>query len=124
MIPGGSFGAWWEADHGETDYVKGHVWGVTLKANLTDNLIAYGGYSDYNGDNVRADAALNIYDPADQRNWTAGVQWNVATGLYIRAEYAKTITSNSYVTPTVANPTGLVDGNSTGGFAFRIHRSF
>ncbi|HXK57672.1 MAG TPA: hypothetical protein PLZ16_13600, partial [Gammaproteobacteria bacterium] len=71
-------GAWWRADHGDTDYVKGHQFGVTAKMNLVDNLQLFAGYSQYNSE-----------DELDVRNWTAGVKWDIAPGLWVIAEHSK-----------------------------------
>ena len=86
FVPGGSLGAWWRADHGDTDYVKGHQWGVTAKMNLMDNLQLFAGYSDY------ADQD-DVSDPDDNGGalWTAGVKWDVAPGLFIQAEHSKVL---------------------------------
>ena len=78
FVPGGSLGAWWRADHGDTDYVKGHQWGVTAKMNLVDNLQLFAGYSSYQSE-------INL----DQNRWTAGVKWDIAPGLWVIAEHAK-----------------------------------
>ena len=121
FLPGGSIGAWWRADHGKTDYVHGHQWGVTMKANLTDKLVAFAGFSRYEGENDYADG-VDVFDPADVDRWVAGVRWNVVSGLYVQAEYFKTITSSA----TTWNGTTAVfnDGDAAGGYTLRVHRSF
>ena len=96
----------YEADHGETDYVKGHRWGVTAMANLTDKLVLAGGYSDYAFENAQNAAAVD----ASEKIWMASLTWNVATGLYIRGAVHKFIDDNAL--------------SSDGTFSLRIHRSF
>ncbi|MEZ5881305.1 MAG: porin [Nitratireductor sp.] len=83
FLPGGSFGAWWRADHNDTDYSKGHQWGVTAKMNLVDNLQLFAGYSSYQSE-------INL----DQNRWTAGVKWDIAPGLWVIAEHAKYLTED------------------------------
>ena len=86
FIPGGSIGAWWAADDGNTDYVKGHKWGVTMKANLTSNMVAFAGYSQVDFADYVDDVTSGPRDTAD---WTAGVRWNLVPGMWVQAEYNK-----------------------------------
>ena len=86
-LPGGAIKGWYMADDGDTDYVKGHAWGVTAKMNLTDNVGLFAGYSDY--DCTSLDCTGVVADRS-ATHWTAGARWNVATGLYIQVEYSKT----------------------------------
>jgi len=44
-----SIGGWWEADNGETDYTKGHQWGVTARWRM-GNFTLFGGYSEHDYD--------------------------------------------------------------------------
>ena len=127
FLPGGSFGAWWRADHGDTDYVKGHQWGVTAKMNLLDNVQLFGGYSQYNSETE-----------ADTRRWTAGVKWDIAPGLWVIVEHAKTLqeegteavaayydtdpTSATYLTTVPA--TLKATGGASGATWIRMRRSF
>lgn len=86
VMPGLSVGGWYEADHGKTDYVKGHKWGVTASAQLMEKITLFGGYSEYDGQGV---AAL-----ADTKNWTVGLTWAVVEGLTIQPEYSATWFAN------------------------------
>ena len=98
FIPGGSIAAWTLSDDGDTDYVKGHDWGVTAKMSLSDSLTLAGGYS--------------VTDPtagSPTTDWTVGLNWAAAPGLAVYTEYNK------------SRPTGSA---STGRYAFRITRSF
>jgi len=109
FIPGGSIGAWWMADDGETDYVKGHVWGVTMRANLTDSMVAFAGYSAhaYDGHNGGNDV--------DTTDWTVGVRWNLVPGMFVQAEWNKQQLTNDT----------FIDGvNSQDRFNLRFLRSF
>ncbi len=107
MMPGGSIGMWCESDNGDTDYVKGHRYGVTMKANLTDKLVAYTGWSAYEGQ--------GLAEGVDATHWVTGVRWNVVSGLYIQGEWAKTQLDNGFVAGTE---------DSQDRFSLRIHRSF
>ncbi|WP_075995944.1 porin [Salaquimonas pukyongi] len=80
FVPGGGFGAWWRADDNDTDYVKGHQWGVTAKMNLVDNLQLFAGYSSYQSE-INEDGAI----------WTAGVKWDIAPGLWAIVEHTKSL---------------------------------
>ena len=98
------------SDHGNTDYVKGHTWGITAQMNMTDNLVLFGGYADYNDQyytTVKGIAA-GATDKST-KTWTAGVRWNVASGLYIQTEYTKQL-------PDLANSYGV--------YSLRVVRSF
>ncbi len=101
------------ADDGETDYVHGHVWGVTAKMDLTDSWLLYAGYSDWDysaDDALCAAAAGNCSATAgDATHWTVGAQWDMAPGLRTKFEYTKTNDENDY---------------GVGAFAVRVIRSF
>ncbi len=101
---GFAIGGWYMADDGETDYVKGHAWGVTSKMNLTDNLTLFGGYGQYDDQyfgetyfgcasgpaSCSGDPALGTYaNPTDNsfETWTLGLSWDVVPGLLIQPEY-------------------------------------
>lgn len=81
-LPGGAIKGWYMADNGDTDYVHGHAWGVSAQMDLTDNLVLFSGYSDW--DRTDGDTP-----GTDQTVWTSGVRWNMAPGLYSQVEYAK-----------------------------------
>jgi hypothetical protein len=119
IAPGLAMGGWYMDDHGETDYVKGHAWGLTAKMNLTDNMVLFGGYGDYA--DTYANGALQgttgfAADTTDGSftTWTAGISWNIVPGLLIQPEYQKV----QYKNETNA---GL---DSFGQFSLRIVRSF
>ena len=107
-LPGGSLGGWFMADDGKTDYVHGHVWGVTAKMDLSDSWVLYSGYSrwDYANDN---EGILTAGD--DLTDWTAGLSWNMAPGLSTKFEYSK-------YNPSLDNLYGA------GEFVVRVTRSF
>jgi len=113
FVPGGSIGAWWMADHGETDYVKGHAWGVTMKANLTDSMVAFAGYS-----------AQDLYERDDDiADWTAGVRWNLVPGMWIQAEWNKRTQENGFrVRDNFGSTQGFADSRDR--FNLRFFRSF
>jgi hypothetical protein len=100
---GFAVGGWYMSDDGDTDYVKGHAWGVTAKMNLADNMVLFGGYGDF------ADGFTN--GAADFTTWTVGVSWNIVPGLLIQPEWTSTEFSNP----------ALRDG---GRWSLRIVRSF
>lgn len=81
---GFALGGWYSADDGDTDYVKGHAWGVTAKMNLTDNMTLFGGYGSYD-DQYTVDNT--IYNDGDYDTWTVGISWNIVPGLLIQPEY-------------------------------------
>ena len=103
-IPGGSIGGWYMADDGKTDYVHGHVWGVTAQVDLSDSWILYAGYSDWDYADTLAVAARD-----DQSDWTAGLSWNMASGLNAKFEYNKSLPAAGY---------------GVGQFIVRVTRSF
>ena len=102
VMPGLGFGAWYESDDGRTDYVKGHVWGVTAKAGLTDKVSAYGGFSRYDG--------LRTASGTDASTWTGGLLWAPVDGLEVQAEYSAFWSEEN--------------GGNGGAFALGITRSF
>ncbi|MFZ1815265.1 MAG: porin [Rhizobiaceae bacterium] len=115
FLPGGSIGGWYMADHGDTDWVKGHTWGVTARMNLTDNMQLFAGYSDY-ADQARVGAA-NL----SQTNWTVGVNWSVVPGLTITPEYTATWFENENALVAAGNVPVI---KNFGRFNLRIVRSF
>lgn len=98
MMPGASIGAWMSNDDGKTDYVKGHRWGVTMKADITDGMTAYAGYSAWNQETA-----------ADKAHWSAGISWAVVDGLSLQGEWTKE---------------RELKGDSTDTFSLRATRSF
>jgi len=114
-LPGGKIGAFYMSDDGETDYVKGHTWGVTAKMNLTDNMILFGGYSDY------ADQFNPSEYDASATNWTVGVAWDIVPGLRIQPEYTVTTYDNEY---WIMTDDGAVPQYNNGRFSLRVERSF
>jgi hypothetical protein len=111
---GFKLGGWYMSDDGNTDWVKGHSWGVTSQMNLTDNLVLFGGYSIYDDlDNSGPDLSLT--------NYTVGVRWDVVPGLYIQPEYSAYWFDKENATVAPANQ-GVRKNN--GRFNLRIVRSF
>jgi hypothetical protein len=106
---GFKFGGWYAADDGETDYVKGHYWGITSAMNLTDNMVLFGGYGAYDDTYNTSAATQGDYD-----TWTAGISWYVVPGLLIQPEY--TATSYDYE--------DNADRRNNGRWSLRIVRSF
>ena len=96
-IPGGSIKGWYMADDGDTNYVKGHIWGVTAKMDLSDNIVLFAGYSDYDCTTSSCERRKRkpskipqLHPDTSATQWTAGARWNMAEGLYLQVEYAKT----------------------------------
>ncbi|MEM7462920.1 MAG: porin, partial [Pseudomonadota bacterium] len=121
LAPGLAVGGWYETDDGDTDYVKGHKWGVTAKMNLADNLVLFGGYSVYddlyNGTNCNFCTA----DAGDfsGENWSAGLAWKVVSGLLVQLDYS------AYTFDVEANSNGNQGGNGNYGvWGVRVVRSF
>jgi hypothetical protein len=107
---GFAVGGWYMADDGNTDWVKGHAFGVTAKMNLTDNMTLFGGYGVY--DDTYDVTALT---QGDYDTWTAGISWNIVPGLLIQPEYSAT----SYQYENAA-----VGRSNYGRWSLRIVRSF
>jgi hypothetical protein len=117
---GFAVGGWYMSDDGDTDYVKGHAWGVTAKMNLADNMVLFGGYGQYSdqytcvapqaGVTCVAEAATvdTSYD-----TYTVGVAWNIVPGLLIQPEW----TSTWFEQESATRP-------NFGRFSLRIVRSF
>ncbi|MEZ5790422.1 MAG: porin [Nitratireductor sp.] len=74
---GFNVGGWYMADHGNTDYVHGHGWGVTGSMKLMDNLVLNAGYSDFD-----AAQSATITDTG-RREYTVGLNWTPVPGLRI-----------------------------------------
>jgi len=129
---GFKFGGWWASDEGETDYVKGHIWGVTAQYSLSDTMTLFGGYGQYE-DNYFDNRSVGVCDAtgialgnADCNNnrgfstYTVGLAWNVVPGLLIQPEYQAVWFDNNTV---AGNGTNNITGNY-GQFSLRIVRSF
>lgn len=101
------FGGWWMADDGDTDYVKGHAYGVTGIMNLTDNLSLFGGWGDYDDECFGSDPRCAT--DGGFSTYTVGLAWTPVSGLLIQPEYQG-------FTPET--------GRSFGQFGLRIVRSF
>ena len=119
LIPGGRLGGFYMSDDGETDYVKGHLWGVTAAMNVTDKMILFAGYSDYAdqyfGSPLNAAPNNVAAVSGSAKNWTVGVAWDVVPGLRIQPEY----------TVTTYNMESVADGQMNNGtFSLRVERSF
>ncbi len=119
---GFAIGGWYMDDNGDTDYVKGHDFGITAKMNLTDNLVLFGGYGQH-ADEYNCPLATwnaNFCNPlsADAsgdtsfETTTVGVAWNVVPGLLIQPEWLK----------QWSNGNNAAQG--FGRFSLRIVRSF
>ncbi len=102
-------GGFYMSDDGNTDYVKGHLWGVTAKMNLTDNMILFGGYSDW------AEFAADGNN-ASASNYTVGIAWDIVPGLRIQPEY----TATWFEAEDLTND----DQRNHGRFSLRVERSF
>ena len=112
-------GGWYMADDGETDYVKGHAWGVTARYALTDTMALFGGYSSY-ADQYNTTPAIcgaststGCGPDTSADNYTVGVAWNIVPGLLIQPEW----TSQWF--EDAGN-----NGGNFGRFSLRIVRSF
>lgn len=90
-LPGSSIKGWYMADSGDTDYVKGHVWGISAKVELSDKLSLFSGYSDYEcGTSGSATScASSVFYDTSYAQWTTGLRWSISSQLYMQVEYAK-----------------------------------
>ncbi|MFZ1815280.1 MAG: porin [Rhizobiaceae bacterium] len=110
MDNGMAIGGWYMSDHGNTDWVKGHTWGVTAKMNLTESAYLFAGYSEHaDQDNLGTDDS--------QTNYTVGVNWTIVPGLYIMPEYTATWYESEA-------PASSVGNHNFGAFNIRIVRDF
>lgn len=111
---GFAVGGWYMSDDGETDYVKGHAWGVTAKMALAENMVLFGGYGDYADQyntvpaNCTPGWTTGCGPDSSYRTATVGISWNIVPGLLIQPEYLKTWTTTT----------------GSGRFSLRIVRSF
>jgi hypothetical protein len=131
---GFAVGGWYMSDDGDTDYVKGHAWGVTAKMSLAENMLLFAGYGDYDdqytcaGTPAEINAAHCVPEAAGVENdfaeYTVGIAWNIVPGLLIQPEW----TSRWYEQDTV--PVGAPGGSAAAGnanygrFSLRVVRSF
>jgi hypothetical protein len=112
-------GGWYMSDDGDTDYVKGHAWGVTAKMNLADNMVLFGGYGQYDDQYTCLTPAISycVGEAAgvdrDFDTYTVGIAWNIVPGLLIQPEWASTWFDQDPVT-----------GLNNGRFSLRIVREF
>jgi hypothetical protein len=108
---GWKFGALYASDNGETDYVKGHLWGVTTQWQMTDTMLLFAGYG--NLDDQFVDDNPGELDNG-QDYTTFGLAWSVVPGLLIQPEY-------NWVSYTSDDNAA---GENFGRFSLRIERSF
>jgi hypothetical protein len=98
-------GGWYMADDGDTDYVKGHAFGIRSSYQLAENMLLFAGYGQY----------ADQFEDGDEDSfdtYTVGLAWNPVSGLLVQPEW----TSNSYED---------TDENANfGRFSLRIVRSF
>ncbi len=136
---GFNLGGWWMADGGDTDYVKGHAYGVTASYQLTETLLLFAGYGEYadqynaTGDTITPaavdptipgfTAAVVATQDFDESfgNATVGLAWNVVPGLLIQPEYTTTWFSSENAAAS-ATAGGVRTNN--GRFSLRIVREF
>ncbi len=91
-IPGGKIRGWYASDGGETDYVKGHMWGVATEMNLADNLVMFAGFGRHDcsyGSSMSTTPCTNAAYDESYQDWTVGTRWLMTTGLYMQVEYNK-----------------------------------
>jgi hypothetical protein len=125
---GFSLGGWYSSDGGETDYVKGHTYGIRTKYALTDTLLLFAGYGAYadQADDTNLIVNGKLFAPVDFNrsftNWTVGVAWNPVPGLLIQPEYSSTdFDLNIPVAVGTATTPYQVDNSR---FSLRIRRDF
>ena len=98
FIPGGKLRGFWLADGDDhfadvniltdqTDYVKGHLWGVRMDYKLADKLTGYTRYQAYDSGQIGSN---------DSRGWRSGVNWKIASGVDLNAQYEKFIHSGKH----------------------------
>jgi Porin subfamily len=124
---GWQFGGWYAADNGDTDYVKGHEWGVTSIWQMTETLALFGGYGQYSdqydGWDVIFDPRTVSYEDFDRSydTYTVGLAWTPVNGLLIQPEWNKVVYEEPYNWIRVGRRPVQVD---SGTFSLRIVRSF
>jgi hypothetical protein len=105
---GWKFGALYASDNGDTDYVKGHGWGVTGSWQMTETLQLAAGYG--NLDDQTDDGSEDGVDYT-----TVGILWTPVAGLLITPQYHWSAYDDSDTEKTQQN---------FGAFTLRITRSF
>jgi hypothetical protein len=110
-------GGWYMADDGETDYVKGHAYGIRSSYQMTETALlfaGYGAYADQYDSSVVAstDVAAKNDTNDSYTNYTVGMAWRPVTNLLIQPEWTSTAFSD-----------GVTNANN-GRFSLRIVRSF
>ncbi len=106
---GFNLGGWYMADDGDTDYVKGHAYGIRSSYALTEDLLLFAGYgqfADQFEEAVLVDASFDTY--------TVGLAWTGISGLLIQPEW----------TATSFDDTSVKGQENLGRFSLRIVRSF
>ena len=121
---GFAVGGWYMSDDGDTDYVKGHAFGVTAKMNLADNMVLFAGYGQYDDQyfcpalTANANHCVPENGNLDAENgfdtYTVGIGWNIVPGLLIQPEW----------TSTWFDQDGQNGNNNFGRFSLRVVRSF
>ena len=93
FVEGLAVGGWYMSDDGKTDYVKGHAVGLTGKMNLAKDLVLFGGYGKYDDGYYNKTGVCGVggNGPCGTNTgymtWTAGLAWEVVSGLSVQPEY-------------------------------------
>jgi hypothetical protein len=106
---GWKFGGGYLSDNGDTDYVKGHAWFVTGQWQMTETMLLFAGYGNYD-DQYDLDGAEGGQDYT-----TVGIAWDVVPGLLIQPEY-------NWVAYDESDTSS--ESENFGRFSLRIVRSF
>ncbi len=125
---GFNLGGWWMADDGNTDYVKGHAYGVTASYQLTETMLLFAGYGEYSDQytcTVATDPCTPEAATVDNSfgNMTVGLAWNIVPGLLIQPEYSKTWFEDDN-NGVAGAAIGDVARSNNGRFSLRIVREF
>jgi hypothetical protein len=127
---GWKFGALYASDNGDTDYVKGHVWGVTGQWQMTETMLLFAGYGNYDdqysgcesykggsfpGKNGCATPYNVVPVEVGQDYTTFGLAWTPVSGLLIQPEY-------NWVSYDSSDDEAELSG--FGRFSLRVVRSF
>ena len=78
---GWMLGGWYGSDSGDTDYIGGHLWGVTASWKLADNWKLAGYYTEFD-DQIKGGTA---------QQYGAELRWDIVTGLDMTVGYEKLI---------------------------------
>jgi hypothetical protein len=108
---GWKFGALYASDEGETDYLKGHVWGVTSQWQMTETILLFAGYGNFDDQFVDDNPDESDFG---QDYTTFGLAWTIVPGLLIQPEYNWVSYSSDDNAP----------GDNFGRFSLRVERSF